>query len=215
MKDKPLDNRSSGKPDTMLKMTVELEATCKVVYRKIEEDKNRYIFDSLWNPEVEYSDQYIIVPLKSTKCEKRRKEKGFEFANIVGSKDDKYQGHQQNWLQLLKDNGINCASCATDGKFYNPDDDEAFLGSACSVPKTEGTHMVGGHACAGKLNRKIAKVAKETVLLIPICKHHNSYHCGTKPKIGETGNGEGFYMRLGRGQDVLELEAYLNDNLDV
>jgi hypothetical protein len=153
------------------------------VYKKNPE-KEGYIFHSLWNPEADYSDEYAIVPLRSTYGGTFDYNPRDIFANIIGSTGDlKISG--SSWKQLLTDHGISCASCFSDGNFYqtNSSGDETIL------PNLEcNNFMVGGHV----LNSSTAQTAPNgsTVYLLPICSHHNSC-CGD----GSGRNGAGFYMR--------------------
>lgn len=189
-----------------MNLTPEQEETCKVVYRLSEEKPDLYIFNGLWNPESEYSDRDIIVPLRSTAVNVIEKPAGFQFANLQrSSSDDRPASESGSWLNVLRKYNIPCDSCATDGHFYNPKDDTAFVTAKNGHPAKCSSGMVGGHVYEGKENKTFKKGDHKTVLMIPICTHHNLCACGEG-----SGTGSGFYMKLKAKMNVLELVDYLN-----
>lgn len=190
-----------------LNLNEEQEKMCKVVYKLSEEYPDRYVFHGLWNPEKDYSDEYVILPIQSTAFDVIPEQAGHEFANIVGSKDDPTIGNN-SWIELLSANNIDCKHCATDGKYYNPEDGTAFTTKRDGKPLIcDNEKIIGGHVYPGKYNVKPKKEDQETVELIPICSHHNSYSLGK----GD-GNGKGFFMKLGHNMNILQLKKYLNRN---
>lgn len=189
-----------------LNLDEEQEKMCKIVYKLSEKYPDRYVFYGLWNPEKDYSDEYVILPIRSTAAKKISKPAGYEFANIIDSKyDPKIKG--QSWLALLSSNGIACNCCMTDGRFYNPKDGTVFTTKKDGGALACNTWMVGGHVYPGRQNVKFDAFQRETVELIPICSHHNSYSLGDG-----NGNGEGFFMKLKQNMDILQLENYMNRN---
>ena len=186
-----------------LDLTQEEEHGCKVVYRKTE-DVGIYNFYDLWNPERDYTDEFVILPLRSTYDGTVKYGENQIFANIIGSNEDPNHS-ASSWISLFSkaDPSIPCDTCVTDGKFYNPINGESYSktknGSDCECSPS----MVGGHIL---LNQKDAAKANpgDTVYLIPICKHHNSYVCGNG-----SGNGTGFYMKSKNSGYCIKLKNYL------
>jgi len=183
-----------------LKLTQEQEHLCKVVYKKTD-DPPIYRFHDLWNPINEYSEEYIIVPFRSVFGGVQAYAPGKEFANIIGSNLD--PNPSPSWLNLLKDNGIDCAKCVTDGNFYDPSNNNKYDKNKSGAQCECSSNMVGGHVLLGQ---KIATqvVSGGTVNLLPICKHHNSYVCGNG-----VGNGTGFYMKTRSVGKCIILNNYL------
>ncbi len=56
-----LSTLPSTEEGAKLELTEEIEQNCKVVY-KLTDDGGAEFFD-LWNPETDYSDEYVIVPV--------------------------------------------------------------------------------------------------------------------------------------------------------
>jgi hypothetical protein len=77
-----LNNISPTEEGAELVLSKEQEEYCRVVY-KLDEEKNG-IFYGLWNPDEDYSDEYVILPLRSVFKETRPLSKGTHFANIIG-----------------------------------------------------------------------------------------------------------------------------------
>lgn len=184
----------------------EQEKMCKVVYKLSEEYPDRYVFHGLWNPEKDYSDEYVILPIRSTSADPIFKPAGYEFSNIVNSSNDPKIGGK-SWLALLSANGIACDCCKTDGKFYNPKDGTAFITKKDGGALNCSTDMIGGHVYPGRYNVEPKKKDQATVELVPICSHHNTYSLGNG-----NGTGKGFFMKLGQSMYILQLKKYLNRN---
>lgn len=175
----------STKEGEQLKLTPEQEKLCKVVYRKHKEEDNSYVFHEIWNPDVDYSNDYIILPVRSTFGGTTPYTPTQPFANIIGStKDPHPPGSGSSWLDLFRANKIPCDQCVTDGYFYDQKD---LKGKTYYKDYSCGGGMVGGHVVADFYNDS-PKIGS-TVYLIPICHNHNS--CSTD----YSGNpGSGFYM---------------------
>lgn len=188
-----------------LKLTAEQEEMCRVVYKLSEDDPEIYVFYSLWDPDKNYSDEYIIVPIRSTDFKIVTKPNGHEFANIIDSSSDPHPT-SGSWLQMFRDNGIKCDQCMTDGKFYDPSDGHEFTDKETGHDLScNNDHMKGGHVFPGRINYKFKKEDHQTVELIPICSHHNSYTLGQG-----SGNGTGFFMKLKCSAKIIELENYMS-----
>ncbi len=207
-------------------LNADIEEKCRVVYRQHDDNGmndsdagerrtntddaggiSDYCFYDLWNPDTEYDDRCIIVPLRTTGVENV----GFTpsaFSNMIGSKDDKNNDKNHpnvSWVMLLELNGIPVHSCGMDGRFYNPRDNRSLddiFDDHGNLQKhfSCGGIIVGGRVCKEKENRKTAS----EVYLFPICTHHNVYSA-----VKGGGTGTGFYMKIGNVRRALKLQGYL------
>lgn len=181
-----------------LNLTFEQEHNCKLVYKETE-DREGYVFTELWNmdPDEEYSDAHIIVPLRSVFAGTFLYKANDIFANIIGSTPD--HRPTKSWKQLLIDHGIDCGQCVTDGYFYDSRDQSGktyFRDFAC------GGDIIGGHVISGFAAKEMA--TGSTVLMIPICHNHNSCCTDDTRK-----NGSGFFMMPEKGGTGIRLTGYL------
>lgn len=202
-----------------LELTREQEENCRVVYRRSEKEPDTYVFDSLWNPDADYSDEHIIVPLRSTyKGLSEEYDEGTCFANIIdSSRDPKYPGSRYpvSWIEVLrrayrKDGESYCAEscCAKLNTIYSSKYPYKEVGGfACTNhglpdPKNE-IYIVGAHVMMeAKQAQRINK--GDNVYLLPLCDEHNrSDICGNW--------GVGYFMELGRPMKAAILEGYMND----
>lgn len=199
-----------------MNLTEEQEKNCKVVYRLSEEEPDVYVFDDLWDSEATYPDECIIVPLRSIAANKSERPAGYIFSNIISSKDDpkpyyKDEKRYATWLEIFKLNDVECHKCSTDGNFYHPltAEEHAFTPKEAGKESLECNQCwVGGHVVPGKHARQVK--TGDTVELIPICGHHNSYAIDS---LGfPYGNGTGFYMKLRENTIMFELIGYMMRN---
>lgn len=209
MKNRHINGLENTEYGATLDLTVEQEEKCKVVYKLSEGDSDKYFFDSLWNPDVDYGEEYIIVPLRSTAYGTTEKDEGYIFSNILGSSDDPYpkvNPTNSSWLDLFRNEHIPCDICCTDGNFYNPENDTPFTNEETGKDLScNNKYMKGGHVFEGKDNRRFEKKDHQTVELIPICAHHNTYCLDN-----ENDTGSGFYMKLRNKMKIILLYNYLN-----
>lgn len=204
-----------------LALTEDQEKYCRVVYKL--DDKGGACFTELWNPSVEYSDEYVIVPIRSSDAAVETVAQGTKFANVKYSTRDPYpqkykdpdHPEKNNWMHLwilLTKSGF-VENCSTDGRFYYIDKDgtERTLSKIYmpqkSVPQNAQCcvrDMRGGHVL---LNATIAERALENaaVYIIPICNNHN---VASNIQGGDWGTG--FYMRLKEDTKALILTGYLH-----
>lgn len=210
-----LDNYHEFGVNTDLKFTEEQEKYCRVVYKL--DDKDGAVFSELWNPEKEYSDEYVIVPVTSTGYNKMPVpvSKGTCFANVIGSGDDKNHISSKaslSWIQLWAEvAGVEAESscCCTDGNFYvmsgeteTPLRRVVVFGHECDA--VCGGTLVGGHVILGA--RAAATVIKNSsVYILPICNTHNVAYTGSN------GWGVGYYMKVREDTNALELTGYLKN----
>lgn len=184
-----------------LELTYEQEHCCKLVYKKNPNGKG-YFYHGYWNIEenVDYSDEYVIVPLRSVYAGKASYSPYDIFANVIGSDPDPRHGYN-SWISLFRQKNIPCSVCATDGYFYDSGDESARM-VFNNVYCNNSSGIVGGHV----INEFDADSVQSggTVYLLPICKHHNSYCLDGTGK-----NGSGFFMMPSTYGEVIILSNYL------
>lgn len=195
-----------------LQLTDEQENFCKVVYKK-KDDHDRACFFGLWNPEKEYSDEYLIVPFRSVYNNLTKEYPiGTTFANVEGSTDDKKHmpsiSGSNTWIGLLgeayKKEGADysvTACCAEENTIYKSEDNTKITFS--DERKGCKGDIVGGHVLL-EVTRSASESRGGTVYLLPICKAHNTdRRCG--------GPGTGYYMKLQYPMKAVILTRYLED----
>jgi hypothetical protein len=208
-----LNNAPFTEEGAKLQLTAEMEETCKVVYKL--DDKGGAVFAELWNPEAEYTDEYVVMPIKSTFKEVGDEyPAGTTFANVEGSSQD--PNHECPWIRLINQQiggEHDCLSCcAEDGIIYNYDDEEIAI-DACNgwFDENHGQYgkfkcLVGGHTMPpvdGVLPKETGELpAGSDVYLFPICNRHNTHGIGY-------GTGAGYYMKLRHNMKAIILEGYL------
>lgn len=211
-----LDNYPVSEESSNLVLTEEQEKYCRVVYKLDEEGGAG--FTGLWNPETEYSDEYVIVPLRSTGGKSVSIPANTCFANVIGSSSD-YLVDGKKWLKLWVDvanNRKGTDSCSTDGKFYKSGlTGETYTSilypvydyaKSCwidvNISAVCRDSLEGGHIILNAT--EAAYVPKNgNVYIVPICKMHNRSHISGKSW------GVGFYMKMANNTNVVKLEGYL------
>jgi len=184
-----------------LQLTQEQEARFRVVFRKTKDEQGAYFAD-LWNPETDYTDEFIIVPLRSVYDGVTDPLAiGTMFANVEGSTHDPKNG-VVSWIQLLRD----CLSkeydvtscCAEQNKIYIGDSqdesDDKTRGFSCNDT------IVGGHVILQATNSSTVDEGGN-VHLLPICHKHNTFRYSG-------GTGAGYYMKLARKMKAVKLKSY-------
>jgi len=211
-----LNNYPVSEESANLELTEEQEKYCRVVY-KLDEKGDAYFYE-LWNPDKEYSDEYAVLPLRSTGGTVVTLTPGGgvnqvqTFANVIGSSSDPCPDPSNVWLKYwLNMTGTQGGiwSCCTDGNFYYLNNHQQertvreifvrddLVNAACSSRDMRGGHVI--------LNvTKAATVLEDgPVYILPICNNHN---------IGRTSYygsyGEGFYMKLGAATQAIQLQGY-------
>ena len=193
-------------------MTAEQEEKCRVVYRL--DDKGGAVFSELWNPEKEYSDEYVIVPLRSTfkGVTETTFSAGTVFANMIGSSKDPRPAGFKYWIDILRNNGIDACSCCATNAIYDPGTERII--TAAVWYKDYGRTINATFACEGSIDgghvligsKNSASVAPgSTVRLLPICHRHTITQLSQSKRFGV-----GYYMKLGRDTQAAELINYLN-----
>jgi len=184
-----------------LQLTQEQEAKFRVVYRKTKDEQGAY-FTDLWNPEIDYTDEFIIVPLRSVYDGVTDPLAiGTKFANVEVSTHDPKHG-VSSWIQLIKarlKDEYDITTCyAEHNKIYVGDSqdesDEKTNEFSC------GGTLVGGHVILQATNSSTVDKGGN-VHLLPICHKHNTFRY-----TGWTG--AGYYMKLARQMKAVKLKSY-------
>lgn len=185
-----------------LTLTEEQEKNCRIVYRRSENKPEHYVFAGLWNPETEYPDDHVIVPLRSTyEGLSKPYDAGTVFVNVIGSHNDELPQGTSSWIDIIKDNlpdNYDCSICCAvrNKRFKKENGVEQEIEMCCTG---NGKAVVGGHVIMDTIYPDtVAEWGK--VCLLPICKAHN-----TGP-----GHGGGYYMRLEREMQAVVLQNYLH-----
>lgn len=213
-----LANASLTEEAKGLGLTAELQDSCRVVYEKDPEGEG-YVFHSLWHPQGEYGEDHIIMLVGSTYNGLTLMiPAGTEFANISGSTDDPKYPDTRNpdwsisWIKLIQRayaaNGITYINscCAVRDKIYykTRGGAEAEKTIVCTNggegDDDKKIYLHGAHVALGTVNLRPRSGAD--VLLVPLCKEHN-----TSLVMG--GHGTGYYMKLGRGIQAVQLTGYM------
>lgn len=212
---------SDGCADLVL--TEEQEKYCRVVYKL--DDEGGACFDALWDPEAKYSDEYVIVPLRSTGCTVTTLDPNNcydpvnSFANVIGSSDDPLIGGKW-WIQLWSEKcnkNVRPNACSSDGAFYTWDGSRESSLERIIFPVHTGSGwiytdspaccsntFVGGHIIVNAREAARVPQGKGTVYIIPICGKHNIAVTSRGKNFGA-----GFYMKLKGKTDALQLKGYL------
>ncbi len=216
-----LDNYPVSEKSSDLVLTEEQEKYCRVVYKL--DEKGGAVFSELWDPEAKYSDEYVIVPFRSTGGTLEAVGVGTPFANVLGSSADPLPSGQSSWLKywlnLMNISGW-YTECSTDKSFYyiNGNGQEQKHQNILYPKKNAQGYrenvnadarscyggLVGGHVI---LNATEANTVPEncSAYIIAICDKHNVSHTSSGSW------GEGFYMRVGKEHlGAIKLENYLN-----
>jgi len=98
-----LDNYPVSEEGANLDLTEEQEKYCRVVYKLCEDEDSAY-FSELWNPDKEYSDEYVIVSVKSTGGDPEPINKDTLFANVKSSSKNPEPFTGGHWIDNLLHN---------------------------------------------------------------------------------------------------------------
>lgn len=221
-----LDNYPISEECVNLVLTEEQEKNLRVVYKL--DNEGGACFDGFWIPEAEYSDEYVIVPIRSTGftvTDLDPKSPFFKitsFANVIGSKDDpKIDG--KSWKELWKvkaNSGKEPTNCSSDGFFYTLIGESEIPLNRITMPRynditrnweyydedaTCSGSIVGGHIIVNAINAATVAEGSGSVYIIPICNKHNIAFTNGKRF------GEGFYMKLRERTNALKLRGYLKN----
>ncbi len=213
------------KHGAQLNLTEEEKFMCRVVYKPSENNPKIYKPYALWDPETEYPEDCIAIPIQSTYggLDDEYPE-GTTFVNVLGSSRPTpdpmaHLNGSNSWIALIQEaykieaekpggkvySADSC--CAETDTIYDSDTGNPVDGFFCC------DRMVGGHVL---MNKTKAAEGEDngTVNLLPICQLHNiSKACGDH-------QGDGYYMKLNRAMKPLilnnyqhrELRAYLDND---
>lgn len=197
-----------------------------VLYKKTSTD-NRYSFAVFYNPANEYDENYIAAPFTSTYDRAVFWNAGTVFSNILHSAEDcskvYYGGKLHSWKEVSTALSISWRCLAQRDTFYDEWTQAAYVPTTklgkekfiCSDYDVLGNlaqaNIVGGHTILSGHPSAMSRGSAD-VYIVPICKHHNSLNLPHKDAVGRNrtpGNGNGFFMRLGTGTNVIKLKGYL------
>ena len=224
-----LNNAPFSEEGAKLELTAEMEENCKVVYKL--DDEGGAAFAGFWNPEAEYTEEYAILPVRSTFGGTERLDAGKEFANVFGSSEDTVKGIPEgagSWIKLYENHicptkKLNRENCCTDTFIYNKktgvkyennvilDGDDTGKPFVCGCNSKHNIPLyhngiVGGHITIGRENRsnEAIKLKNIDVYILPICRNHNV--CRINPSGSP---GIGYYMKLKEDTLAVTLTGYL------
>lgn len=215
-----LNNAPYTDEGAKLELTAEQEENCKVVYKL--DDKGGAAFAEFWNPKAEYTDEYLILPLRSTFDTTEDLTKGQAFANVSGSTVDPKPA-PGSWIGFYESKVAPCNSCCAepdtiynsahnkiDGTVYFSWYEERTLKYSeqtftcgCRPSNTAHFGIVGGHVLKGTDSR-VVPLGSNDVYLLPICDHHNSCQVNRYAKWGV-----GYYTKLAEDTTAVKLKGYL------
>ena len=202
---------------------------CKVVYRHSEEEPDKYVFAELWNPDREYTDEYVIAPLKSVflRVTEHNIVEGTNFVNIEGSTRDPKpinpltKKSYGSWRQLMAAKLPDFRSCCAQlNTIYKIGETTPYAGFACTNDGEEfyahfengdldvenSIWIQGAHVWIGASKPKSIEEGKK-VYILPLCRAHNTFN-------GITGRyGTGYYMKIGRLTKAIILDGYLQQEM--
>ena len=204
--------------DSNLLLTKEQEDSCRVVY-KLDEKGGAY-FHELWDPDKEYSDEHVILRLRSTGGTRALILQDTKFVNVIGSKKDTLPEGKSSWIgfwrEITRPDPNEKIQCCTDNKYYcmgrygetvlqkiyypifgndGKIKDYDNIDAICSGK------IIGGHIRKGVESRE-----EDPVYLVPICTNHNICCIMERYHIGS-----GFYMKSNKDTPAIKLEGYLNN----
>lgn len=198
-------------------LSKEEEDNCKVVYRI--KDSKTAVFHGLWNSEIDYSDEFVIVPFKSTYVGLTAEiyPVGTSFANVIGSSKD-VSTTGESWISVLRKAYHNRnLKCCTDGFIYSSREknDTPYLDEVVCPQKICGQwyypkvkpfqcqgDTVGGHIIINA--KEASEFIGEQVLMLPICSGHNI------AELNSSKFGVGYYMRLKENMQAAVLNGYIS-----
>lgn len=201
--------------DSNLLLTKEQEDSCRVVY-KLDENGGAY-FSELWDPDKEYSDEHVILRLRSTGGTPDLIPQNTEFVNVIGSKKDTLPKGKRSWIgfwrEMTKTDPDKKLQCCTDKNFYLSGrggvlktvtypifDEEGYVTAAEDIDAVCSSKIIGGH-----IRKRAASRNSDPVYIAPICENHNVCYIDGCPV------GMGFYMKFNSDTPVIKLEGYLNN----
>lgn len=201
-------NLPPTKASAMLNLSDEIADMHRIVYETTD-DGEGYVFSGIYDPEIEYRDNSIIVPLNSVFLKTDNWLQGTEFANVLGSSNDKghYHGKSKSWKEIYQALKLPWMPYE-DGKFYDSVYDYELTDPefTCSIGPND---PYGGHVVKGTTPKRLPAGINVEVYIVPICHSHNSKcvnHSSATP-----GQGNGFYMKMKNSQKVVLMTSYLSE----
>ncbi len=180
-------------------LSEEVEQNCRVVYRPDDTNSEQYCIYGLWNPDAEYPEDCVALPVCSVLDGDGKEEvpKGTIFVNVSETSHDKKVGGK-SWKKLWKDvtgwKGKDDPPCCSEDHIY-------FKGQTGGAALACSGMIVGGHVVLNQMDSPVAQKDGKYMIL-PICNTHNT--CQT---YGKTGTG--YYMKTNRDITAVKLKDFL------
>lgn len=196
-------NRHLELPPTEKGAALRLSEEHRVVYEKCGDDA--YRFKCAYDPENEYEDDCIIVPLTSVYEDTETWRAGTAFVNVLSSSGDHgyKDGKQQTWHDMANAVGIPWICHEEKDGFY-----DCFSGQRMSgADYCCGSNVCGGHVVPGTVPHRLD--VGDTVYIVPICTRHNSKNVPHIIPEPTPGNGNGFFMKMASTAKVIRLSGYM------
>lgn len=174
-----------------------------------EESEDGFVFRCSYDPQKDYGEKCVILPLTSVYSGTEEWNAGDEFANVLESSSDHgiYEEKPKKWHEICTAVGIPWKCCEAKDEFY-----DCFSGTRVTDAKYKcDLIIIGGHVHKGR--RPSTLTRNSEVYIIPICHNHNSKNVPHSPPYETKGNGNGFFMKVGglvgTKVNVLKMTGYI------
>lgn len=183
----------------------------QAVYKETS-DGEGYLFEGDYNPEIDYGDERIILPVNSLFEDYELWTSGTVFANVLGSWGDPIPQGAASWKKLYELHGITWQPYEEPDGFYD----------CFNIHQNHGGHdsyfcnhnsTIGGHVIPGAIPRHLNE-GDNNLYIVPICSTHNTRNVPHDRPNQTAGNGNGFCMKikLGGPFQVIRLKSYFSRN---
>lgn len=190
----------------MEKSSVYRNKIMEAVYEK-SQDSDGYCFKCEYDEEIDYGGNCVIVPVSSIFQGIEVWRDGQEFANVLGSVNDKgkYGKKSMVWHKIYDEVGLPWEKYEQTG-FYDCDTNELLTDGKFTCIES----IIGGHVIKG--TRPVRLNRGDEVYIVPICQQHNTVNAQHGIPNSTPGNGNGFYMKLSGNKEVVKMTGFLLNN---
>lgn len=203
----------NAEEENALNLTRDSNEEIWVVYKPSERNRDFYEYHRLWDPETEYPDDYVAVPIGSVYGGKQFFSAGTKFANVEGSTDDPKPDNLRSWRKVMQRYNLSdyTTCCAELNTIYRSSDKSTDGRFRCTnggveyIDRSNIENSIWIHGAHVLMNAESSStvVGGGSVYLLPLCKAHNTYD-------GITGRyGTGYFMKLKRRQEVMILNNFI------
>jgi len=175
-----------------LELTQEQEDALLMVCKR-DNEGGAYIV-SFYDPQEEYTDEYVVVPIRSFYDGTETINTMDTIANVIGSSKDIKHGHS-SWIDLYRQQVGSVTACCMRPFTYNPVTRNPDNFTCNKI-------LVGGHVIKNTDAKPLNKGDK--CYILPICNAHN-----TTKKNGSNNVGGGFFMATLKAIKAVKLRDYL------